>query len=215
MLIPALAMKDELTKAFDLLRYTDRMSYYMGCIEDGRFWAYGENDYSEGNFQYAIVDSDKNLIGYIGYKVDYYSSTAYNFGLISFVEPKTITRTVISDDGKEVQRTIKIPNWNITLAITEVITQLESFNLHRIEFGAVSSNPIITTYDRIVSKYGKNPFFSVRKLVKLDTFRDRTGRYCDSYCYEIIKWNTITEKITNLEKVRQHELTVHPDNYYL
>ena len=38
----------------------------------------------QSQFQYAVVDKDSKLIGYLGYRVDWYSSRVYNFGMMSF-----------------------------------------------------------------------------------------------------------------------------------
>ena len=44
MLIPAICKKEELSVAFDRLRYSDKMMLYNGTIDDCRFYCYGTND---------------------------------------------------------------------------------------------------------------------------------------------------------------------------
>lgn len=81
MLVPAALYKDEIIKNFKKRYYTEDMMYETGCLEQ---WYPNIKDMpSEGEFDYAIVYCDK-LIGYLSYKVDYYCSKVYNFGLMSF-----------------------------------------------------------------------------------------------------------------------------------
>jgi len=173
MIIPAICYKEELTKAFDRLRYSDKMLYYNGCICDGRFYCIGENDDTLGRFQYAIVDNADKLVGYIGYTIDYYSNGAYNFGLISLADT---------------------PSSAITSAILQVMKDLQDQNIHRIEFRAISNNPAVRFYDSILNRISRDALTSCRKLVNIHVFKDRRGNFQDSYTYEIIKWNSLSEK---------------------
>lgn len=52
--------------------YTDDMMYYSGCLNN----ALPDIDEvpDETVYQYAIVSSKGNLIGFISYRIDYYSS---------------------------------------------------------------------------------------------------------------------------------------------
>ena len=111
----------------------------------------------ETKFQYAIVDDNEKLIGYLGYSVDWYVSKAYNFGLFSF------------DRGN-------------VLVGKEVFTKLEELvsTLHRVEWRAVSSNPACRSYDNFIKRHNGT------KHILTDTIRDKKGNYLDDIIYEIV-----------------------------
>ena len=99
------------------------------------------------------------LIGYISYRIDWYSSQAKNFGLMSFDRGNPLI-------GKE---------------LFSIMTNLiENLKLHRIEWYMVSDNPVQRAYDRFCEKYNG------RKSTLRDTFKDRLGVYHDTIIYEII-----------------------------
>ena len=82
MLVPAILYKDEIIKGMQKYFYTDDMMFETGCMDN---WTPNITECPEGSqFQYAIVDNNEKLIGYLGYAVDWYASKAYNFGLFSF-----------------------------------------------------------------------------------------------------------------------------------
>lgn len=87
MLIPAILMKDEIEKAFMSYYYSEEMFYYSGCL--GNYLTNIYEQPEDGQMQYAIIDKNKKLIGFISYKIDRYASSAYNFGIISFVKGRS------------------------------------------------------------------------------------------------------------------------------
>ena len=111
----------------------------------------------ESKFQYAIVDDNEKLIGYLEYSIDWYVSKAYKFALFSF------------DRGN-------------VLVGKEVFTKLEELvsTLHRVEWRAVSSNPACRSYDNFIKRHNGN------KHILKDSIRDKNGNYFDDIIYEII-----------------------------
>lgn len=82
MLVPAILHKEQIKKEFQKYFYTTDMLYETGGMCN---WSPNiEECPDESQFQYAIVDKNEKLIGYLGYSVDWYVSKAYNFGLFSF-----------------------------------------------------------------------------------------------------------------------------------
>ena len=82
MLVPAILYKEQIKKEFQKYYYTTDMLYETGCMCN---WNPEIAECpNESQFQYAIVDKNEKLIGYLGYSVDWYASKAYNFGLFSF-----------------------------------------------------------------------------------------------------------------------------------
>lgn len=156
MLVPAILYKEQIMKEFQKYFYTTDMLYEMGCMGN---WTPNIFDCPNGNqFQYTIVDKNENLIGYLDYLVDWYTSNAYNFGLFSF------------DRG------------NIVIG-RDVFAKLEELvcALHRVEWRAVGENPVCRGYDKFIKKHHGN------KHILKDSIKDRDGNYLDSVIYEIVK----------------------------
>lgn len=155
MLKPAIIYKDEIIKCMQEYFYTDDMMYETGCLNN---WIPDIIDCpGENNFQYAIVNNDNELIGFLVYQVDWYASKAYNFGLFSFDRGNSLI-------GRELYNKMK-----------ELIN-----TLHRIEWRAVSSNPACRGYDNFIKKHNGN------KHILKDAIKDRDGKYHDDIIYEIV-----------------------------
>ena len=155
MLVPAVLYKDQIIKCMQRYFYTTDMMYETGCMEN---WTPNIFDCpDESQFQYAIVDKDEKLIGYLGYSVDWYVSKAYNFGLFSF------------DRGN-----LQVPK--------DVFERLEELvnTLHRVEWRAVGGNPACRGYDNFIKKHNGT------KHVLKDSIKDRVGNYHDDIIYEIV-----------------------------
>ena len=157
MLKPAVLYKDDIIIAFQERYYTDDMMYETGCNEN---WLPEIADCpDDSTFQFAIVNKSDKCIGYIAFKVDWYSSCAYNFGIMSF------------DKG----------NVLIGKSLKEVMDKIiYEFKLHRIEWRMVGGNPIEKHYDRFCNKYNGN------KYILHDYCKDKYGNYRDSIIYEVI-----------------------------
>jgi hypothetical protein len=157
MLVPAILFKSEIEEQFQKAYYTTDMMYEQGYL-GSNVPEIDEN--TDGNtYQYAILNSNQKLIGYLSYTVDWYSSSAYSFTLFSF------------DKGSvAIGRSL----------FEELEKLLKEYKLHRIEWRAVEGNPAIRSYDRFCQKYNGN------KLELKDVFKDRYGEYHDIYVYEII-----------------------------
>lgn len=157
MLAPAVLYKDDIIKEFKKKYYTDDMMYYVGY--SANIIANIADEPDESTFQYAVVDKDLVLKGYIVYHIDWYSSCAYNFGIMSFDKHGILM-------GE---------------ALNEVMNKLiDEYHLHRISWQMVSGNPVQKTYDRFCKKYNGN------RVILHDVFKDTHGNYHDSYYYEII-----------------------------
>ena len=155
MLKPAILYKEEIIKGFQEYYYTDDMMYETGSMCNWFPEIIEHPD--ETKFQYAIVDDNEKLIGYLDYSVNWYVSKAYNCGLFSF------------DRGN-------------VLVGKEVFTKLEELvsTLHRVEWRAVSSNPACRSYDNFIKRHNGN------KHILKDSIRDKNGNYFDDIIYEIV-----------------------------
>lgn len=157
MLKPAICYKEQIENALREYFYTDDMMYYIGGVDS---YLLTVNDNGEdGQYQYAVIGKENNLIGYIGYKLDRYSSCAYNFGAFSFDRGNPVM-------GQE---------------LYDLFERLAN-SLHRVEFRAVSGNPAVKGYDKFLEKHSDIG----RKHILKDVFRDASGNYHDNYIYEFI-----------------------------
>lgn len=168
MLIPAILRKEDILHEFQKLQYTADLMYEVGSCDN--YMPDIEDEPNKETYQYAIVDSNNKLVGYIEYQIDCYSSQAHRFGLMSF------------DRGNPL----------IGQALFEVMEKLiNDLKLHRIEWYMVSGNRVERSYDKYCKKYNG------RKIVLRDVFKDRLGKYHDSITYEIINRDYEDNKINN------------------
>ena len=157
MLRPASLYKNELRKCFLELSYDEDMFYYTGSFENSVPEILDSQDGSL--YQYAIVDDEDNVIGYFTYRINWYASSASQFGLFSFYKN-------CSTIGIDVYREIK-----------RIIYQ---YHIHRIEWRMIGGNPVEKHYDKFCSRYNG------RKLILKDAIRNKNGKYCDDIIYEIL-----------------------------
>lgn len=157
MIKPAICYKDEINKAMAEYFYTDDMKYYMAC--NCSYLIDIRDEGRDGHYQYAVVGEDGELIGYIGYMVDYYSSCVYSIGAFSFDRGNPIM-------GKE---------------LFTLMEKLVS-EFHRVEFRAIEGNPAVRGYDRFLERHKEIG----KKIVLRDVFKDTSGKFRDTYIYEFI-----------------------------
>ena len=158
MIKPAICYADEITKKFQEYTYSDEMFLISGGI-----WSWTPKICERGDdpsyHDYAILDNNCRVIGYISFMYDFYSGNANNFGLISF------------DRG----------NILIGKAVYEVLDMIiNKYKAHRIEWRMISGNPVERHYDKFCKKYHGN------KYVLHDVAKDRNGMYHNDTIYEII-----------------------------
>lgn len=155
MLKPAICYKDEITQKMQEYFYTTDMLYETGSLDN---WVPNIVECpQEGCYQYAIVNSENKLVGFLCYHVNLYVSKAYNFGLFSF------------DRGNP-------------LVGRDLFTKLEELvnRYHRIEWRAVSGNPACKSYDAFIKRHNGN------KHILKDSIKDAEGNYHDDLIYEIV-----------------------------
>jgi len=170
MLVPAMCYKEEIEKAYTSLAYSEKLLWFDGSIDNFRHEVTEEAD----KYSFAIVESGQ-VIGYISFRVDWYCSMAYNFGLMSFMD------IYFDNTSQEYKSTKPI----VFKAIREVTRMIESFNLHRIDFRCVGGNPAEDGYIGILSHFDDR--YSIVRGVFRDNIRDRQGNYHDTIMFEMIK----------------------------
>ncbi len=157
MIVPAIVYKDEIEKWSDLHRYSESMFLYNGSPQQARINVL--TDDTEGRYQWAIIDRDAKLVGYISYNIDYFSSCAYSFGLVAF-----------TDDHR-----------SLALGILSAIKHLKHLNLHRIEWRCISDNPAKAKYLKIIEQLHRK----YNQLTLHEYIKDESGKYHDMDIFEI------------------------------
>ena len=157
MLKPAICYKEAIENALKEYFYSDDMMFYQGCVNS--YLIQIEDCGENGIYQYAVLGANGKLAGYIDYRIDYYSSCAYNFGTFSIDRGNPIM-------GKEL--------FNLLEKLIH--------DMHRVEFRAVSGNPAVKGYDRFLERHKDIG----TKHVFRDAFRDNKGDYHDTYLYEFV-----------------------------
>lgn len=154
MLVPAYLYKEELEKEFIKIIYSEDAFYYTGVPHCNEFLTL---EPKTNVYRWAVVDKDKNLIGYFAYHVDPTVSGVNGFGLISF---KKGTFTIIGDVRDKMEELIS--------------------HYHRVEWRCIGGNPIIPIYEKFTKKHNG------RIMLFKDVLIDNEGKYRDEYFYEII-----------------------------
>ena len=158
MLKPAICYKEAIENALKEYFYSDDMMFYQGCVNS--YLIQIEDCGENGIYQYAVLGANGKLAGYIDYRIDYYSSCAYNFGAFSIDRGNPIM-------GKEL--------FNLLEKLIH--------DMHRVEFRAVSGKPAVKGYDRFLERHKD---IGTKHVFK-DAFRDLKGDYHDTYLYEFVR----------------------------
>lgn len=160
MLKPALLYKEELERKFAECLYSDEYFYYSGWEPGSLLPCIRE----EANlYQYAIVDKENNLLGYMAYQIEPTIRRASAFGIYSF------------DKG----------NYRVGKDIYDKVMELICQNAS-IEWRAIEGNPAIRSYESFIYKLKKYSFLSCYTTKLHNTSIDKYGVYHDEYIFEIV-----------------------------
>lgn len=157
MLKPAILYKDQLLQKFSEDMYSSRYFYYTGYAYD---FTLPKIEPKMNYYQFAIVNTNNELIGYLAYTINAWTSNVYNFGLYSFDEGNLL---VIRDTLKELERLVNC--------------------YHRVEWRCIGGNHAMHGYDSFCKKHNGT------KYTFHDILKDINGNYLDEYYYEIINNN--------------------------
>lgn len=155
MLKPAILYKEIVEKIFAEYLYSDDYFWYSGygtCNELPNI------DVRDGKYQWAIVDSHDNVLGYLAYQIQSEVDTVCNFGLFSF------------DRGNPL----------IGHDLFEKMQELVEDH-RRLEWRMIGGNPVKKHYDKFCKKYNGN-CVCLHSVTK-----DLHGNWHDEYIYEVMK----------------------------
>lgn len=141
--------------------------------EKYKFWNnanyYEEQGIAESTWndhQFVSLDSEGNVIGYIGYKIDRSSDYVYCLNIINFTDNKT----AFGMDAGEVLKNI-----------------FEKFHFRKLCFSVVVGNPIEETYDKMIKKFGGRISGYQKEHVRLID-----GQFHNEKLYEILSRDYFT-----------------------
>lgn len=168
MLDVAIKYKDRLTERFRETWFQDKYKYwnYTNYFEEMEI-----ADRTWGKHQFVSIDSDGDVIGYIGYAIDRSSDYVYALNIINFTDDRV---TFGIDAGK---------------VIKDIF---EKFHFRKICFSVVVGNPIEKTYDKMVERYGGEIVGVHKEHVRLID-----GQFYDVKLYEILAKDYFSIKESN------------------
>lgn len=133
------------------------------------------------NHQFVSLDSNGNVIGYIGYSIDRANELVDGLNIINFTENNM---AVFGVDLGQVLCDI-----------------FEKFHFRKLIFSVVIGNPVEKTYDKMIRRYGGEIIGIQRKQVRLID-----GQFYDVKMYEIFADNYLKSKKimkVGIEKVNE------------
>lgn len=155
MLKPAILYKEILERKFAEQLYSDDYFYYNGYAAGTTMPV--EIKSQENLYQYAIVNKDNEVVGFLSYRLLPDLNEATCFGLYSFEKGNAII-------GRDLFRKME---------------ELISLS-HRVSWKVVGGNPVKRHYDKFCLKYNGNICH------EHDVTKDKYGNYHDMFTYEII-----------------------------
>ncbi len=148
---------EELKKKMNSIWFQDKYKYYNFNAYYSDFEV-SKDTWSE--HQFVSLNSNNEVIGYIGYSINRTANYCHELGIINF-----------SDDKLTFGRDLK-----------QVVSDIfEKFNFQKLKFSVVIGNPIEKSYDKIIKKYGGCVVGIYANETKL-----MDGKYCAVKHYEIL-----------------------------
>lgn len=143
MLKPAQLYKEELQKKNVQTWYDHRYMYYHSGT-GAHDISFADNNCEK--HQFASVDKDNNVIGYISYKIDWCALNADSFGIISY----DMGNVEFAKDCYKAVRDL-----------------FEKYRMNRIGWFAFADNPAVRGYKNFIKKHGGRECAYLRQISKL------------------------------------------------
>lgn len=154
----ALNHQEEIKKKFRDTWFSEKHKYYS----ISNYYAEFQIDENTWDYhQFVSLDSNGNIIGYIGYRIDRTADMVDNLSIINFNEDNKV---IFGTDINTIVRDI-----------------FEKFHFRKLNFKVVVGNPIEVSYDRLIKKYNGKVVGIQEKHVRL-----YDGQYYDMRLYEIL-----------------------------
>ena len=161
MLDLAINHSEELRQKFRGIWFDDKYKFF----ENGTYYNdFTVDDTTWNRHQFVSLDSDGDVIGYIGYDINRQANYAHSLAIINFTND---VKTVFAKDLLQVLKDI-----------------FEKFAFNKLSFMVVVGNPIESSYDKIVLQHGGR----IVGIHKQDT-KLMDGKLYDIKQYEILREN--------------------------
>lgn len=180
MLRPAKLYEDQVVELQRSIWYDEKYKYWNSSMS---YDSIEIKDSTYNEHQFVSVNSDDEVIGYISYNVNRETNNVHTLGVINF-----------SNDSMTFGR-------DLGQALRDIF---EKYHFRKLSFFVVCGNPIESSYDRMISKYGGRIVDT-----QIDEVRLVDGKYYNVKWYEILGedyfksegYNTIlSRKLNKLKK---------------
>jgi RimJ/RimL family protein N-acetyltransferase len=158
MLKPAQLYRDQLQRKFVETWYDEKYQFYYDTSSKYENFIPDNCQYQR---HFVSMNKKNELIGYIGYSYDDYSSYAKWFGIMSFSDPFDVEFAI-----------------DVLRVFDDVFNK---FDLNRLEFQCFSDNPALRAYRNFIKRYGGREVCTLR-----ETNRLMDGRLHDTIVFEIL-----------------------------
>lgn len=168
MLMPAQMYREKLNNEATRQWYDIRnMYYHSGPIMS----EYNIDDNTGCGHYFVSVDKDDNVLGYIGYAIDWSSKRVYNFGFLSFQKGNM---TFVRDSYQAFKNLFEV------------------YHFHSVEFLCYVDNPAVRGYRNLMRKFGGRECAYMRdEALLLD------GKLHDAVKFEILDSDYFNERRPN------------------
>lgn len=160
-LVPAILKKNELEQAFAKELYSNKYFYYTGYAHSHEL---PKIELMDNKYQYAVVDSKDNVVGFFSYIVNPVTDTVNQFGLYAFGDGNPLV-------GLDARRKME-----------ELVCMYR-----RIEWCVIGGNRAEKSYDKFCRRHWGH------KTILHECVKDVYGVYHDCITYEILKDKGFTD----------------------
>jgi hypothetical protein len=157
--------EDKLKLLFSDIAFNDR--YKFASLSSYRD-EYKSSDSTWSQHEFASVDGNGNILGYLKYSICRDSNSVYGLHIVNFQDKPSI---IFARDLKQF--------------LTDIF---DKFKFRKISFNCVVDNPIYNSYLKIIERYGGR---LVGFQIKQDKLID--GEYYDRALFEIMRENYLNK----------------------
>ncbi len=172
MLVAAQLYREEIEREFWRTVYDDKYKYYTSRYINSNQLIQSNN---WDRYQFASINTDGELIGYIGYSIDNITKNIDTFSAINFTGGLAFGLDVLT-------------------AIDNIFCK---YNYRKLNFTVTCGNPIEKTYDKLINMYGGRIVGIKEEEEMID------NKYHDVKLYEITKDNYINNRPTHFKRKDQ------------
>lgn len=160
MLVPACTVKEVLRAKLIEQKQKEKNKFYWTASYNDFEFEIKDTDWNEA--QFACIDSDGNISGFVEFRLDRGAMIISSFGFLSFYGCN--------------------PNIILIRDFISKLNELFEFGFRKAAFSATIGNPIVKTYDKMMERMPNGRVVGVYK----DHIKLPDGKYYDKKLYEIL-----------------------------